>query len=286
MIPASDGNAPRPRLLLEVAFETERVISFREHLGIHRAMRLMASGAAFAHSLVLKDKGSVLRGVAFGAGVMLGSQRRAASFDGRSLVRIMAISARHLACEHRMAVGKIESRSHFQMTLKAGLRRLIWIDDRVARAAGFVVEAAGTVARLAAHVRGVRSPRDQLRVCRGVKTFGDVFVALRATFRADKLGSGNLRRGHDDPRDTDTGNEDGRHEHAAEGHQHLCARDAEEAGSLRWWSKVIFRFHRSWLMKMCAMLGPAVRIRRVKERVESHSKFASQLNRSARLGNS
>ena len=50
--------------LLKVAFKTEVGVTNSEQLGVHRAMRRMAGGAAFAQGIVFEHIGPALLGVA------------------------------------------------------------------------------------------------------------------------------------------------------------------------------------------------------------------------------
>lgn len=60
MINPADQQLTGRRLLLKVTLQTERLISHLEHFIIHRAMRIMAGGAALAQRFVLENKGAFL----------------------------------------------------------------------------------------------------------------------------------------------------------------------------------------------------------------------------------
>lgn len=205
----ANKNSAGGRLLLEMAFQTKRRVSLGQQPLIHRAVRGMAADATFSNSFMFENERPALRRVTLQAGVVVteeGSaatlhalrQIRPAAFDRIALVRVMAISAADLALEHRMMMRQHERRAHFGVALEAGRRRFPWIDDRhVAATAGLHVQAAGAMARFAAHILGVGSLRLQARVCRGPEISRDRLMAGRALFGADKFGARNTGRRHD-----------------------------------------------------------------------------------------
>ena len=92
-----DVNRPRrlarQTLRLEVAFQTQILIPLDEHFVVHAAVRVVARRATFADRFMLENERSALRGVALHTGVLLHRDRCAATFDHRTLVRIMTIAA-------------------------------------------------------------------------------------------------------------------------------------------------------------------------------------------------
>ena len=60
ILAADQDAAATGRGLLEVAFQAQVGIPFREQFGIDAAMRRMAGGAALAERLVLEDKRTLL----------------------------------------------------------------------------------------------------------------------------------------------------------------------------------------------------------------------------------
>jgi len=60
VILAADQDAAARLELLEMAFQAQVGIPFREQFGIDAAMRRMAGGAALAERLVLEDKRTLL----------------------------------------------------------------------------------------------------------------------------------------------------------------------------------------------------------------------------------
>ena len=172
-------------------------------------MRLVASGATFTQRFVLKHERPELRRVTLGASFVLRKQRCAAALDRGAFVRIVAITATYFAFEHRVMVWEVKLALLVQVALKAGFRRFVWIDDRVARAAGLVMDASGTVAGLAPDVFGIIAWRFQPCVARGLKIAGDVCMTFLAAFRARKGGSGYLRWRHNDATDTNARDDHG-----------------------------------------------------------------------------
>jgi len=151
VIDIRDNNLTAAALLLEMAFQTKRLVAFRQHPLINRPMGRMAGHTPFTERLVLEDKRTPLRRVTLEAGFVLAQQSHAATlerlwkvsptpFDRVSLVRIMAIGTTHFPFEHRVVMRKLEFCAHFQMTLETSLRRPARVDDRAGRAATCDVE--------------------------------------------------------------------------------------------------------------------------------------------------
>jgi len=84
-------------------------------------------------------------------------------------------------------VRQVERRANFQVTLETGFRRLSRIDDRAGPTAGFDVQTARSMTRLAANVLGVLSFRLQPSVGGSTKIARNIFMAGLATFGADEL---------------------------------------------------------------------------------------------------
>ena len=106
-------------LRLEVALQTQILISLHKHFVIYGAVRVVTGDAAFANRFMLENEWPALRGVALHASFLLGHYRCAAAFNYRLFVRIMAIAARHLAIFHRVMVRRVELRFFIQVTLEA-----------------------------------------------------------------------------------------------------------------------------------------------------------------------
>jgi hypothetical protein len=187
----------------------------------------MADHTALAHCLVLVNKWPALLGVALEAGFVSAQESEAAAFerllnigpatfDRDSLVRVVTIGATHFAFRHRMMVRQLELCAHFEVTLETSFRRLPRIDDRTSTAASFDMQTPGTVARFAAHVRGLLysyaalcltafsaalvyvyhfpfcSLQSRMGGCSEVAH--DLFVAGLAFLRSDKLRARDTRR--------------------------------------------------------------------------------------------
>src|SRR4029077_15643002 len=125
----------------------------------------MANDAPLPHRLVLIDKWAPLLCVTFEAGFVSAQKSKAAgselllnvcwgTLDRDSFVRFMAITAAHLAFQHRMMMWQLERCANLQVTLETSVRRLSRVDDRASSAASLDVQTTGPVARLAAHIRG------------------------------------------------------------------------------------------------------------------------------------
>ena len=146
MILAADHNTPQGDLLLEVAFETERLVARDEHLLIHRTMRLVAGRAAFPQGFMFEDERAELGGMAFAARFILGHQRRPAAFDRISPVWIMAVAATDFSFNDWVMMGKTKLTLFVEVALETGLRRFVRVHDRAARAPGLIVNASRPVA--------------------------------------------------------------------------------------------------------------------------------------------
>src|SRR6516162_317496 len=137
---------------------------------------------------------------------------RRSAFDRDTFVQFVTIAAADFALRHWVMVRQLERRANFQVTLETGLRRFSWIYDGASAASGFDVQAPGSVARFAAHVRDLfyscalcftafSAARLydfaflclQSRVSSGSEIAHDLFVARRAFLRSDKLRAGDVR---------------------------------------------------------------------------------------------
>lgn len=191
VIDVSNENVPLYFLLLEVAFYAERRVTFIQQALVNGSVRRMASGATLTHCFVLIDKRAALLCVTLEAGFVSTQESEATgselllnvcrgSLDRDPFVRFMAITAAHLAFQHRMMMRQLERRANFQVTLETSVRRLSRIDDRARSAAGFDVQTPGPVTRLAAHVFCIFPFRLQSRVSRCPEVAHDLFVTGRA----------------------------------------------------------------------------------------------------------
>ena len=106
---------------------------------------------------------------------------------------------------------KVELPLLVQVTLETGFGRFVRIHNGAARAAGLIVDAPWSVARLAANVRGVVARRLESRVCRGLEIPDDLIVALGASLRSHEFGARYVRRRQHGPVDRSAGDGDKRH---------------------------------------------------------------------------
>jgi len=151
----------------------------------------MASGATLTHCLVFIDKRPALLRVTFEAGFVSAQESKAtgselllnvcrSTLDRDPFVRFMAITAAHLAFQHRMMMRQLKCCANVQVTLETGVRRFSRVDDRARSAASLDVQTPGPVARFAAHVLCIFPFRLQSRVSGCPEVAHDLFVARRA----------------------------------------------------------------------------------------------------------
>jgi len=178
--------------VFEVALEAEIGVALDEHLLVHRAVRVVAGGAAFAQGVVRENKGAFLGGVALGASFGLVLETGSGTRNGIALVRVMAFGAGHLAVHDGVAVREAEFAAFIEVTLETGFRGFAGVDDGACAAARLDVLAAGAVATLAAEAFGVFALDHELRMGGVIKALDGFFVALGALFGADEGGTGDL----------------------------------------------------------------------------------------------
>jgi hypothetical protein len=194
MVEIADVKLPSDALLLEVALEAEVLVARNQHLLVDAAMRIVAGGATFANGFMLEDKRAALRGMTFEAGLVSGSQGGRAALDHPAFMRVVAITATHLAVFQWMVIGEAEAAAFIQMTLETCLGVAARIDDGMGLATRLIVDAGRAVAGFAADVLGVRAFRHQAGVVSRLELSGDLLMALLATLGAHKSRARNLRR--------------------------------------------------------------------------------------------
>jgi hypothetical protein len=188
VVDVSNENVPGYFLLLEMAFYTQRRVTFVQQALVDGAVRRMANGAPLPHRLVLVDKRAALLCVTLEAGFVSGQESKATGSElllnvcrsalGRDpFVWLMAIAAAHLAFKHRMMMRQLKRCANVQVTLETSVRRLSRINDRARSAAGLNVQTPGSVTRFAAHVFGIFSFCLQPRVSGCSEIPHDLFVA-------------------------------------------------------------------------------------------------------------
>jgi hypothetical protein len=191
VIDVSNENVPRYFLLLEMALQTQRGVTFVQQALVDGSVGCMADHTTLTHRLVLIYKWAALLCVTLEAGFVSAQKSKAAGLErllnvcrstfGRDpFVRLMAIAAAHLAFKDRMMMRQLKRCANFQVTLETGVRRLSRIDDRARSTASFDVQTPGPVTRLATHVLCVFPFRLQTRVSGCPEVAHDLFVAGRA----------------------------------------------------------------------------------------------------------
>ena len=207
MVASADQDDAWGGLLLEVTLQTEVGVAGLEHLRVHGAVRIVAGDAAFAGGFVLEDVGAGLGSVTFDATAVDAVKLRSAFGDRSTLVRVVTVTATHLAVHHGMAEGEIEFAALIQVTLEAGLRRVAGIDDRAGLATRFYVERGRAVAGLATDFGAVAAWSLELGVGGIMEGAGEMLVTLNALLRADVGCSGHLGRCDDGTFGHHAGNE-------------------------------------------------------------------------------
>ena len=193
VIDVSNENVSRYFLLLEMALQTQRRVTFVQQSLVDGSVGGMADHTPLTHRLVLIYKWAALLCVTLEAGFVSAHESKAAGFErllnicrralGRDpFVRLMAVAAAHLALEHRMMMRQLKRCANFQVTLETSVRRLSRIDDRASAAAGLNVQTPGSMARLAADVLCVFPFRLEPRVSGCPEVTDDLFVARCAFF--------------------------------------------------------------------------------------------------------
>ena len=165
----------------------------------------MADHTTLTQCLVLVDKRAALLGVALEAGFVSAQESEATALerllnicrsglDSNPGMRVVTIGAIHFSFQHGMVMRQLELRPHFQMTLETSFRRLLRINDRMGRAAGFNVQTSRAMARLATHALRVLAFCLEPRVRRSAKAAHDLFMARSAFLCANELRARNAGR--------------------------------------------------------------------------------------------
>jgi hypothetical protein len=158
----------------------------------------VAGHASLSHRFVLEYKRPPLRCVALEANFVLAHHvGGAAAFEYRSLVRIVAVSAVHLAFQHSMVVWQAEFCANFQVALKAGLGIFAGINDRVRPAAGLHMQAARAVTGFATLVFRILAFRLQTGVVGSLEVTRYFFVTVSTSLGPHKCRTRDAGGGHD-----------------------------------------------------------------------------------------
>ena len=116
MIDISEKDSTGNALLLEMALQAERVVTFVQHSLVDRAVRRVAGYATLANCFVFKNKRTTLRRMTLETRVIRIHERvpaaldrlvhaRSAALNRHPLMRIVAIGATHFPFQHRMPMG-------------------------------------------------------------------------------------------------------------------------------------------------------------------------------------
>jgi hypothetical protein len=136
---------------LSMAFQTKIIVSFDQHLGIDRAMRLMADGAAVAQGLVFESVNLRLFAVTLRTRLIEARHGETANWlHDVHPVRIVALHTIHLSFEHRVMLRKTEFSVRLQMAIKACRRIFAGVMNEPPAAADGDMPAGRTVTRFAA----------------------------------------------------------------------------------------------------------------------------------------
>ena len=192
VVDRTDDEAVAP-VLGKVALQAKVCIWDFQHLGVDAAMYVMTGGAALAECLVFKHEWTGICGVAFSTRSTGGLQNTLG--EQALVVRavwIMAVDAGHLAIRDRVAVRQGKLALDIEVALQAGGRVFTRIMDQVASAAFLRMQAAGTMAGLAAKLQAGLVINHQAGMDRVFNIPANVIVTETAVFATDKIRSGRL----------------------------------------------------------------------------------------------
>jgi hypothetical protein len=187
-------------LNLQVALEAKIVVALDEELAIDRAVRAMASGAAFAEGFVFVNEGAALFAMALRAlFVEAGHGEAAGGLHRVVAVRVVALHTIHVAFDDRMMLRKIEFGMDVDVALETGARIFAGVDDETtATAADADVFAGRAMAGFAAaDAREFYVVLVETAVRAEGECLRDVGVTFHAGSVADKMRAGDVRRGDD-----------------------------------------------------------------------------------------
>ncbi len=182
---------------LRMATEAEVGIALRQELGVDRAVRIVASGAALAQRGVLKHERPSLLTMALGAG-FIGTRhcQPAAGCEDVAAVRVVTLGAVNFLLQHRMMVGQVQLGLGLAMALEAVGRVAPGIDDELAPpASGGNMQTGGA---MAGFTTGLADAGNlcEMDACMGAagKHPGNWAVAFGAGFIPHKSGAWHRRR--------------------------------------------------------------------------------------------
>jgi hypothetical protein len=232
----ADQNFAAGRLPLEMTFQAQIGIAFRQHLGVDAAVRAVAGSAAFPDGFVLKHEDPLLCFVAMGAVFLLRKQLRAAAGMGDALMRRMTLNTSHPAFRHRMMIRQIELAPDIEMALitdrldrarilqwqtrplphglgSPGGKTIRWFDI----ATGVGVQTTRAVTGFATGAQGVFPLGDQAGMIGSFETAADFLVTLFAFAGANVLRARHIRQRHSFPADAAAGDRGQQNEPDANG---------------------------------------------------------------------
>lgn len=184
-------------LRLRVALEAKIVVALDDELGVDRAVRVVADGAAFAQRFVLEDEGFGLVAMALRAGLVeAGHGETGGGFQHVGPVRVVALDAIHSAFDDLMMLRQIEFGVGFQMTIETSGRVFAGIENK------FAATTADLDVLAARAVTGFATARTNLRIrgkvhagmCTGGKGLNVTDVTGEAGLIAGEMSAGNFRR--------------------------------------------------------------------------------------------
>ena len=236
MVDFADQDLAAGHLPLEMTFQAQVGIAFRQHLGVDAAVRAVAGSAAFPDGFVLKNEDSLLRFMAMGAVFLLRKQLRAAAGMGYSLMRRMTLNARHPAFRHGMMIRQIELTPDIQMALITDRLDRPGVLQRQTRplphrlgssrgeakgrfdvAARIGMQTTGAVTGFATGAQGIFPLGNQPGVIRGFEIAADFLVTLFAFARPDVFRARHIRQRHGSPADAAARNHGQQNEPDADG---------------------------------------------------------------------
>ena len=190
-----------------MAFEAKIWVGCDEHLGIHRAVRVVANGATFAHGFVLENEWPCLVAMASRAIFVEPRHRESARrFHDVGAVRIVALDAVHFVFKNQVMIRQLKFRVGLQVALKTSGSIFPGVENKFpATATSPNMQAARAVTGLATTLPfQLRVFKMQPRMRTGVENPRDVRVALETNFVADESCAGNFRRCDDGARNRGT----------------------------------------------------------------------------------
>lgn len=209
-------------LNLRVAFQAKVAVTFDQHLGVDRSVRLMAGHASLPQRVMLVDVRKRLFAMAFAAGLV--DPRHSQTDPGRlhdvASVRVVTLHAIYFPFENGVPLGQSQFGMDLEVAGQTGLGIPSGIQNESCLApAGGDVAAAGTMAGFAPGLPGhFRAFNMKSGVCARCEGPCDVRMAFKAGFVANEACAFDQRNLHDTALDSRTGADDG-HDAAQPDHQ-------------------------------------------------------------------